>query len=72
MPLLPQEVQRQGVVVSKGRAGFLMVVAFISTDGSMDRVDIADYVSSNLVDTISRVPGVGSLQVFGSKYSMRI
>ncbi len=72
MPLLPQEVQRQGVSVSKGRAGFLMVLAFISTDGSMDRVDIADYVSSNLVDPISRVPGVGSLQVFGSKYSMRI
>ncbi|MGE0582848.1 MAG: efflux RND transporter permease subunit [Steroidobacteraceae bacterium] len=72
MPLLPQEVQRQGVVVTKGRAGFLMVLAFISTDGTMDRVDIADYVSSNLADTISRVPGVGSLQVFGSKYSMRI
>ncbi|MBX3694451.1 MAG: efflux RND transporter permease subunit [Steroidobacteraceae bacterium] len=72
MPLLPQEVQRQGVVVTKGRAGFLMVVAFISSDGSMDRVDIADYVASNLADAISRVPGVGSVQVFGSKYAMRI
>ncbi|MBV6417482.1 MAG: Multidrug efflux pump subunit AcrB [Steroidobacteraceae bacterium] len=72
MPLLPQEVQRQGVVVTKGRTGFLMVLAFISTDGSMDRVDISDYVASNLVDPLSRVPGVGSVQVFGAKYSMRI
>jgi multidrug efflux pump len=72
MPLLPQEVQRQGVVVGKGRAGFLMVFAFISSDGAMDPVDIADYVASNVVDPISRVPGVGSVQVFGSKYAMRI
>jgi len=72
MPLLPQEVQRQGVVVSKGRSGFLMIFAFISADGKMDRVDIADYVASNLVDPISRVPGVGGVQVFGSKYAMRI
>ncbi|MEZ5532340.1 MAG: efflux RND transporter permease subunit [Steroidobacteraceae bacterium] len=72
MPLLPQEVQRQGIVVNKGRTGFLMVLAFISDDGSMNRVDISDYVASNLVDQISRVPGVGSVQVFGSKYAMRI
>jgi multidrug efflux pump len=72
MPLLPQEVQRQGVNVSKGRTGFLMVVGFVSRDGSMERMDISDYVSSNLVDPLSRVPGVGSIQVFGSPYAMRI
>jgi len=72
MPLLPQEVQRQGVVVSKSRSGFLMVVGFVSTDGSMDRTDISDYVASNLVDPLSRVPGVGSIQVFGAPYAMRI
>ncbi len=72
MPLLPQEVQRQGVNVGKARSGFLMVVGFVSSDGSMDRSDISDYVSANLVDPLSRVPGVGSLQVFGSQYSMRI
>ncbi|WP_346840015.1 efflux RND transporter permease subunit [Microbulbifer sp. SAOS-129_SWC] len=72
MPLLPQEVQRQGVNVSKSRSGFLMVAGFVSTDGSMNRNDIADYINSTLVDPISRVPGVGSLQVFGSKYAMRI
>ncbi|WP_323844194.1 efflux RND transporter permease subunit [Microbulbifer magnicolonia] len=72
MPLLPQEVQRQGVNVSKSRSGFLMVAGFVSEDGSMNRNDIADYINSSLVDPISRVPGVGSLQVFGSKYAMRI
>jgi len=71
-PLLPQEVQRQGVSVSKARSGFLMVAGFVSEDGSMDRSDISDYVSSNLVDPLSRVPGVGTIQVFGSPYAMRI
>ncbi|WP_043316332.1 efflux RND transporter permease subunit [Microbulbifer sp. HZ11] len=72
MPLLPEIVQRQGLTVGKGRAGFLMVAGFVSTDGSMKKEDIADYVVSNLVDPLSRVPGVGSIQVFGSKYAMRI
>ncbi|HQW81498.1 MAG TPA: efflux RND transporter permease subunit [Pseudomonadota bacterium] len=70
--LLPQIVQQQGLRVDKARAGFLQVVGFVSTDGSMDRNDIADYVSSNVVDQISRVPGVGSVQVFGGKYAMRV
>ena len=72
MPLLPQEVQRQGVNVAKSTSGFLMVVGFVSEDGSMDRVDIADYVSANIVDPLSRVDGVGNIQVFGGKYAMRI
>jgi hydrophobe/amphiphile efflux-1 (HAE1) family protein len=72
MAQLPQIVQQQGLRVDKARAGFLQVVAFVSSDGSMDRQDIADYVSSNIVDQLSRVPGVGSVQVFGGKYAMRI
>ncbi len=72
MPLLPQEVQRQGVNVSKSSTGFLMVAGFVSKDGSMAKDDIADYVNTNMVDPLSRVPGVGTLQVFGSKYAMRI
>ncbi len=72
MPLLPQEVQRQGVNVGKERGGFLMVVGFVSRDGNMTRSDIADYVSANIVDPMSRVPGVGNIQVFGSQYAMRI
>src|SRR3546814_4067657 len=71
MPLLPQEVQRQGVNVSKATSSFLQVVGFVSTDGSMDRVDLSDYVSTNLVDPPSRVPGGGNIQVFGGKYAVR-
>ncbi|AOS97911.1 Multidrug efflux pump subunit AcrB [Microbulbifer aggregans] len=72
MPLLPEAVQRQGVNVGKGRSGFLMVVGFVSEDGRMNRSDIADFVNANIVDPISRVPGVGGIQVFGSQYAMRI
>jgi len=72
MPLLPQEVQRQGVNVTKSRSGFLMVIGFVSTDGSMDRNDISDYVVANIVDPLSRVQGVGAIQVFGAQYAMRI
>jgi multidrug efflux pump len=72
MPLLPQEVQRQGVNVSKSRSGFLMVVAFVSEDGGMTRDDISDYVGANLRDPLSRVPGVGNVQLFGAPYAMRI
>ena len=72
MPLLPQEVQRQGVSVSKSTSSFLQVVGFVSEDGSMDNVDISDYVGANIVDPLSRVSGVGTIQVFGGKYAMRI
>src|SRR3546814_1396906 len=71
MPLLPQEVQRQGVSVSKTTSSFLQVIGFVSEDGSMDKVDISDYVGANIVDPLSRVPGVGTIQVFGGKYAMR-
>jgi hydrophobe/amphiphile efflux-1 (HAE1) family protein len=72
MPQLPQEVQRQGVRVAKSNRNFLMIAAFVSTDGSMTRNDISDYVASNLQEPLSRVPGVGDLQVFGTQYAMRI
>lgn len=72
MSALPESVQRQGVNVNKSSSGFLMVQAFISEDGSMDNEDIADYVASNIVDQISRVEGVGDVQLFGSSYAMRV
>ncbi|KAF1014865.1 MAG: Multidrug efflux pump subunit AcrB [Stenotrophomonas maltophilia] len=72
MPLLPQEVQRQGINVAKSSSGFLQVIGFVSNDGSMDANDISDYIGSNIVDPLSRVPGVGNIQVFGGKYAMRI
>jgi multidrug efflux pump len=72
MPLLPQEVQRQGVNVNKARSSYLLIAGFVSSDETTSRNDIADYVSANVADPISRVPGVGAIQIFGSQYAMRI
>ena len=71
-PLLPQIVQLQGINVSKGGGGFLMVVAFVSEDGRLSAGDIGDYLANNVVDPLNRVPGVGTVQLFDSKYAMRI
>ncbi|KAB2883997.1 MAG: efflux RND transporter permease subunit [Albidovulum sp.] len=71
-PLLPEPVQRQGVSVQKSSAGFLMVIALISDNAGYEQVDLADYMVSNLVDELSRIEGVGSVQVFGAPYAMRI
>jgi len=70
--LLPQIVQQQGIRVTKASSGFLQVIGFVSEDGSMDRQDIADFVVANIVDPLSRVDGVGGVQVFGGRYAMRI
>lgn len=72
MPLLPQEVQQQGIRVTKSSAGFLLVIGFVSSDGRMDKYDIADYVAANVQDQLSRVNGVGQIQLFGSQYAMRV
>ncbi|HGM6865997.1 TPA: efflux RND transporter permease subunit [Pseudomonas aeruginosa] len=71
-PLLPQEVQRQGIRVTKAVKNFLMVVGVVSTDGSMTKEDLSNYIVSNIQDPLSRTKGVGDFQVFGSQYSMRI
>lgn len=71
-PLLPQEVQQQGISVEKSSSSFLMVAGFISNNGSMTQDDIADYVGSNVKDPISRTAGVGDVQLFGAQYAMRI
>jgi len=70
--LLPETVQRQGISVQKATASFLMVVALISDDDSMDQVDLSDYLNSTLVTEFSRIEGIGGVQVFGAQYSMRI
>ena len=72
MSLLPQEVQQQGVTVNKSTSGFLMVVGFVSKTGETDQYRIGDYLNSRIADPLSRVPGVGSLTVFGQPYAMRI
>tara|TARA_R100001132_G_scaffold27352_1_gene32475 strand:- start:3 stop:3143 length:3141 start_codon:yes stop_codon:yes gene_type:complete len=70
--LLPETVQRQGVRVQKSSSSFMMVIALISEDGRLDQADLSDYMNSNLVDTFSRITGVGGVQVFGAQYAMRI
>ncbi|WP_237385521.1 efflux RND transporter permease subunit [Xenorhabdus sp. Sc-CR9] len=72
MPLLPQEVQQQGINVEKTTNSFLMVAGFNSQDGSMSQDDISDYVGANVKDSLSRVTGVGETTLFGTQYAMRI
>jgi len=71
-PTLPAEVQAQGLVVAKAESDFILVMALYDTDGRHDTVDLGDYVSSKIVDPISRLSGVGDTQVFGAQYAMRI
>ncbi len=71
-PRLPSEVVQQGVVVAKANAGFLMVLALRSTNPAIDRNALNDLVGARVLDQISRIPGVGSTQQFGSEYAMNI
>ena len=71
-PLLPEIVQQRGVVVNKSSSGFLMIVALHSEDGSLSQTDLADIIRSRIYDPVSRIDGVGRLQLFGSPYAMRI
>ena len=72
LPRLPSAVQQQGLVVTKSNVDFLMVVSIYDASDESDSSDVADYLVSNLQDTIGRLPGVGDLNVFGSQYAMRI
>ncbi len=70
--VLPTEVTQQGIRVTKATKSFMVVIGFISADGSMNAQDIADYVASNVQDSLSRIPGVGDYTLFGAEYAMRI
>jgi len=72
MPLLPQEVQQQGLRVAKAAKNFLMVIALYSEDGSHDQTDLGDLIATRLQDPLSRITGVGDTQIMGSQYAMRI
>ena len=71
-PSLPESVQTQGVTVSKSGDEMLMVLALVSGDGSLNSADLGDYIVSNLKTPLSRVSGVGSVDVLGAQYAMRI
>jgi multidrug efflux pump len=72
VPLLPQIVQRSGIQVVKSTRNFLLIIGLVSEDGSMDRNALTDYMVSNLQDIVSRLEGVGELQLFGTQNAMRI
>jgi hydrophobe/amphiphile efflux-1 (HAE1) family protein len=72
VPQLPAQVQQSGVRVTKSTNAFLMVIGFVSADHSMNKYDIGNYIVSNVQDPISRISGVGNMNVFGTQYSMRI
>ncbi len=69
---LPEVVQRSGVTVSKSTKNFLIIVGLVSEDGSMDGNDLRDYAQSSLEKVLSRVPGVGQVENFGTQYAMRV
>jgi len=71
-PLLPNEVQAQGIRVVKYQINFLVVVGLISTDDSMNAYDLGDYIVSHLQDPLSRTQGVGDFMMMGAQNAMRI
>jgi multidrug efflux pump len=72
LPRLPPVVQQVGVQVAKSARNFLLIVALVSADDSMQAPEIADFVASHLQDPVSRAPGVATFQLFGAQYAMRI
>jgi multidrug efflux pump len=69
---MPQQVQQQGIRVTKSSTDFLLIIGVYDESGRTTDMDVSDYLSSNLQDTIARVPGVSDVNVFGAPYAMRI
>ncbi|HEV7385893.1 MAG TPA: efflux RND transporter permease subunit, partial [Phenylobacterium sp.] len=72
LPRMPQEVQQQGLVVTKANPDFLLITTVYDTTDRATSVDVADYLVTNLQERIGRLAGVGDIQVFGAQYAMRI
>jgi multidrug efflux pump len=72
MPLLPQEVQQQGVRVNKSNNNFLLVIGLYSEDDSVSEGELGDILLSDMKDNISRISGVGNVTIFGDPRAMRI
>ena len=71
-PLLPQIVQQQGINVNKTNSNQIMAVGFYSPDNSYTASDMSDYIMTNVYDRLTRVDGVGSVNMYGAAYAMRI
>ena len=72
LPRLPQQVQQQGLTVTKSNPDFLLIAAIYDTSNRTTNQDVSDYLVSNLQDSIGRLKGVGDINVFGAQYAMRI
>ena len=69
---LPQQVQQQGVRVTKGAPDLLLIVGIFDKTDRSTNYDVSDWLTTNMQDELSRIPGVGDVNVFGSSYAMRI
>ncbi|QDH34026.1 multidrug efflux RND transporter permease subunit [Porphyrobacter sp. YT40] len=69
---LPEEVRQQGITVRQANAGFLLIVALTSDNGDLTSTDLGNIASSQVIDELRRVQGVGDVTLFGSPYAMRI
>jgi len=72
LPVLPEEVRRNGVVVRKRSNDILVVIALTSPKGSMPTTALADYAAVNILDELKRLPGAGDVVIFGAGSSMRV
>jgi len=72
LAMLPEDVQRRGVTVSKSTRNYLMIVGLRSESADLDQHDLNDYCASQIQPSLARVPGVGEVEAFGSQYAMRI
>src|SRR3954451_51297 len=69
---LPQQVQQQGVRVTKGAPDLLLIVGIYDQTDRSTNFDVSDWLTTNMQDELSRIEGVGDVNVFGSSYAMRI
>ncbi len=69
---LPQQVQQQGLTVTKSNPDFLLIVGVYDETDRSTNIDVSDFLVSNLQDRLARIEGVGETNVFGSQYAMRI
>ncbi len=69
---LPQQVQQQGIRVTKSNPDFLMIVGIFDETDARTNGDVSDFMEANLVEPLARINGVGETNVFGSQYAMRI
>ncbi|HYG34881.1 MAG TPA: efflux RND transporter permease subunit, partial [Clostridia bacterium] len=72
IPSLPAVVQQSGITVTKSTRNFLLFFTLSSTNGSLDEIDLGNYIAANVLDPIRRLPGVGEAIMFGTQNAMRI